>query len=116
LLVITPDGAIEYVNERKPLTAVNFDDLTGITLQVHGQSFSDSTSVTLQVWIDLHHRDGRKTKWRSTSFADNLQAVSLRSRPGLLTDRSRADQLPVLVPLAAAARFSPRLLQPVAAP
>jgi hypothetical protein len=49
LLVITPDGAIEYVNERKPLTAVNFDDLTGITLQVHGQSFSDSTSVTLQV-------------------------------------------------------------------
>jgi hypothetical protein len=75
LLVITPDGAIEYVNERKPLTAVNFDDLTGITLQVHGQSFSDSTSVTLQVWIDLHHREGRKTKWRSTSFADNLQAV-----------------------------------------
>jgi hypothetical protein len=40
-----------------------------------GHSFSDSTSVTLQVWIDLHHRDGRKTKWQSTSFADNLQAV-----------------------------------------
>jgi hypothetical protein len=77
LLVITPDGAIEYVSERKPLTAVNFDDPTGITLQVHGQSFSDSTSVTLQVWIDLDHRDGRKTKWRSTSFADNLQAVQL---------------------------------------
>jgi hypothetical protein len=54
---------------------VNFDDLTGIALQVHGQSFSDSTSVTLQVWIDLHHRDGRKTRWRSTSFADNLQTV-----------------------------------------
>jgi hypothetical protein len=75
LLVITPDGAIEYVSERKPLTVVGFDDLTGITLQVRGHSFSDSTSVTLQVWIDLHHRDGRKTKWQSTSFADNLQAV-----------------------------------------
>ena len=73
--MITPDGAIEYVNERKRLTVVNFDDLTGIALQVHGQSFSDSTSVTLQVWIDLHHRDGRKTRWRSTSFADNLQTV-----------------------------------------
>ena len=49
LLVITPDGAIEYTNERKPLTVVNFDDLAGITLQVHGSSFSDSTIVTLQV-------------------------------------------------------------------
>jgi hypothetical protein len=43
LLVITPDGAIEYVNERKPLTVVNFYDLAGITLQAHGSSFSDST-------------------------------------------------------------------------
>jgi hypothetical protein len=75
LLVITPDGAIEYVNERKPLTVVNFYDLAGITLQAHGSSFSDSTIVTLQVWIDLHYRDGRKTKWRSTSFADNLQTI-----------------------------------------
>jgi hypothetical protein len=75
LLVITPDGAIEYASDRKPLTVVDFNELAGITLQVHGSSFSDSTIVTLQVWIDLHHRDGRKTKWRSTSFADNLQAV-----------------------------------------
>lgn len=75
LLVITPDGAIEYTNERKPLTVVNFYDLAGITLQVHGSSFSDSTIVTLQVWIDLHYGDGRNTKWRSTSFADNLQTI-----------------------------------------
>jgi hypothetical protein len=75
LLVITSDGAIEYTNERKPLTLVNFDDLAGITLQVHGSSFSDSTIVTLQVWIDLHYGDGEKTKWRSTSFADDLQTI-----------------------------------------
>jgi hypothetical protein len=31
--------------------------------------------VTLQVWIDLHHRDGSKTKWRPASFADNLQVI-----------------------------------------
>ena len=29
----------------------------------------------LLVWIDLHYRDGTKTKWRSTSFADNLQTI-----------------------------------------
>jgi hypothetical protein len=75
LLVITPDGAIEYANERKPLTVVSFHDLAGITLRVHGSSFSDSTIVTLQVWVDLHYRDGSKTKWRSASFADNLQVI-----------------------------------------
>jgi hypothetical protein len=75
LLVITPDGAIDYANERQPLTVVNFYDLAGIALRVRGSSFSDSTIVTLDVWIDLQYRDGRKTKWRSTSFADNLQAI-----------------------------------------
>ena len=29
LLVITPDRAIDYANERQPLTVVNFYDLTG---------------------------------------------------------------------------------------
>jgi hypothetical protein len=75
LLVITPDGAIEYANERKPSTVVDFHDLAGIALRVRGSSFSDSTIVNLDVWIDLHYRDGRKTKWRSTSFADDLQTV-----------------------------------------
>jgi hypothetical protein len=51
LLVITPDGAIEYTSERKPLSVASFYDLAGITLQVHGSSFSDSTIVTLQVWM-----------------------------------------------------------------
>ena len=75
LLVITPDGAIEYANDRKPLTVVNFDDLAGIALQARGSSFSDSTIVTLDVWIDLHYRDSRTAKWRSASFADNLQTI-----------------------------------------
>jgi hypothetical protein len=75
LLVITRNGAVEYANERKPLTVLDFSELAGIALQVRGSSFSDSTIVTLDVWIDLHHRDGRKTKWRSTSFADNLQTI-----------------------------------------
>jgi hypothetical protein len=75
LLVITPDGAVEYVNERKPLTVINFHDLAGMTLRAQGHSFSDSSIVTLEVWIDLQYRDGRKAKWRSTSFTDDLQTV-----------------------------------------
>jgi len=67
LLVITPDGAIEYANERKPLTVVNFIDLAGIALQARGSSFSDSTIVTLDVWIDLHYRD-----WSCPAFVDTL--------------------------------------------
>lgn len=46
-----------------------------MTLQVAGQSFSDSSSVSLSVWVDLVHRDGRKEKWRSTSFANDLQTI-----------------------------------------
>ncbi|MZF85117.1 hypothetical protein [Streptomyces sp. SID5643] len=75
LLVITPEGAIEYKDERKPLTIVDFHELTGITLKATASTSSSSSFATLSVWVDLHHSDGTKTKWRSTSFADNLQAV-----------------------------------------
>lgn len=75
LLVITHDCAIEYTGERKPLTIVNFYDLTEVMLQVRGSTFSDSSFVNLSVWIDLNYRDGRKTEWRSKSFADNMQTI-----------------------------------------
>ncbi|MFF1445242.1 hypothetical protein [Streptomyces sp. NPDC058295] len=75
LLVITPDGAVEYANEGKPLTIVDFHALAGIALRVNGQSFSDSSSVSIAVWIDLTHRDGGKSKWRSTSFANDLPSI-----------------------------------------
>jgi hypothetical protein len=75
LLVITPDGAVEYVSSRNPVAAVDFDSLARIGLQVSGHSFSDSTIVTLDVWLDLHYRDGRKARWRSASFADRYETV-----------------------------------------
>jgi hypothetical protein len=31
--------------------------------------------VHLDVWLDLHYRDGRKSKWRSASFASQYQTV-----------------------------------------
>ncbi|MFD0142812.1 MULTISPECIES: hypothetical protein [unclassified Streptomyces] len=75
LLVITPDGAIEYKDEHKPIAIIDFYDLAEIALQVRGSSFSDSTIVNLAVWVDLNYLDGRKEKWRSESFADNMQTI-----------------------------------------
>ncbi|MFF7313489.1 hypothetical protein [Streptomyces sp. NPDC008137] len=75
LLVITPDGLVEYKDERKPLTIVNFHDLAGVTLKAAASTSSDSSFASLSVWVDLDYRDGTKGKWRSTSFGDNLQAV-----------------------------------------
>jgi hypothetical protein len=75
LLVITPDGVAEYVDSKKPVTVVDFDSLAGISLRVSGSTFSDSIQVRLDVWLDLHYRDGRKSKWRSASFADRYETV-----------------------------------------
>ena len=49
--------------------------LVDLTLQVRGSTFSDSRNVTLQVWLDLQLRDGRKVKWQTASFAGDLRAV-----------------------------------------
>jgi hypothetical protein len=46
LLVITPDRVIEYKDERKPLTIVNFHDLNGMTLKATA-STSSGSSLTL---------------------------------------------------------------------
>ncbi|MFC8915000.1 hypothetical protein ACGF5F_34035 [Streptomyces sp. NPDC047821] len=75
LLVVTPEGAVEYVSERKPPTVVDFSDVAGMTLRVSGQSFSDSTLVSLSVWVDLDHHDGRRTKWRSASFPNDYATI-----------------------------------------
>ncbi|MFD5230383.1 hypothetical protein ACFWJ5_18005 [Streptomyces qaidamensis] len=75
LLVITPEGAIEYKDERKPLTIVNFHELADIRLKATASTSSSSSFATLSVWVDLSYSDGMKAKWRSTSFADNLQAI-----------------------------------------
>ncbi|MGW7421881.1 hypothetical protein ACWGJB_17755 [Streptomyces sp. NPDC054813] len=75
LLVITLDGAVEYVSDRKPLEIVEFHRLAGVELRVHGSSFSDSTIVSLSVWLDLVSLDGEKTKWRSSTFPNDLKTI-----------------------------------------
>jgi len=63
------------VPAKKPVTAVDFDSLSGISLRVSGSTFSDSIQVRLDVWLDVRYRDGRKSKWRSASFADQYQTI-----------------------------------------
>jgi hypothetical protein len=69
LLVITPNGVAEYVDSKKPVASVDFEQLQSIRLRVTGSSFSDSTIVHIDIWLDLQYRDGRKSKWRSASFS-----------------------------------------------
>jgi hypothetical protein len=75
LLVITPEGVVEFVDNRKGLFVVDFDQLSDITLRVQGSSFSDSTIVNLSVWLDLHFPDGRKQRWRSSTFPNDYRTV-----------------------------------------
>ena len=75
LLVITRDGVVEYIDSKKPIAVVEFESLSRIGLRVSGSTFSDSIQVRLDVWLDLHYRDGRKSKWRSASFASQYQTI-----------------------------------------
>lgn len=75
LLVITPEGVAEFVDSRKGIQVVDFDQLSEIALQILGSSFSDSTIVHLNVWLELRYLDGRKTKWRSSTFADDYRTI-----------------------------------------
>jgi hypothetical protein len=90
LLVITLDGVVEYISSKKPVAVVEFKSLSSVRLRVSGSSSSDSMHVNLSVWLDVHDRSGRKSKWRSASFADQYESVQAfieawgvhRARPG----------------------------------
>lgn len=75
LLVITPEGVAEFVNNRTGTHILDFDQLAEVSLRVSGRSFSDSMIVNLDVWLDLRFRDGRTDKWRSATFADDYRTV-----------------------------------------
>ena len=59
LLVITPEGVVEFVDHREDLHVMDFDQLSEITLQVKGRPIGQFTA-TADVWLDLLFRDGRK--------------------------------------------------------
>jgi hypothetical protein len=73
---------------------VDFGQLAEITLRVQGHSFSDSTIITLDVWVDLRFRDGRKQKWRSSVFANDYRTIQAFLRPTGRTRRFAASADP----------------------
>jgi len=75
LLVVTPEGVVEFASHRSGLETVDFDHLSQVVLRVRGHSFSDSTIVNLDVWLDLRLRDGQTQKWKSSAFADDYRTV-----------------------------------------
>jgi hypothetical protein len=75
LLVVTPEGIVEFVDNRERLQVVDFDQLSDVALRIRGSSFSDSMIVHLDVWLDLRYRDGRKEKWKSSTFSNEYQTI-----------------------------------------
>jgi hypothetical protein len=75
LLVVTSEGVVEFVDNRKSIQVVDFDQLSEVVLQIQGSSFSDSTLVTLNVWLELRYLDGRKKKWQSSTFSRDYRTI-----------------------------------------
>jgi predicted PilT family ATPase len=75
LLVFTSDSVIEYVSEKSPVAAVFFPHLAEVTLHARATSHTDSTITHLRVWLDLRYGDGRKVKWTSATFDNDLRVI-----------------------------------------
>jgi predicted PilT family ATPase len=75
LLVVTTEAVIEYVSSKKPLATVFFADLASVALRAEATTTSDSMTAWLRVWLDLHYTDGRKAKWQSATFKDDLRVI-----------------------------------------
>lgn len=68
LLVITSDGVVEYISNKKPVAVIDFDQLLAIRLQVSAYA-GNGGLILLAVWLDLQCRDGTESSWRSASFS-----------------------------------------------
>ena len=72
LLVITPEGVVEFVDNRKGLFLVDFDQVSDITLRVRGSSFSDTrsstwTSGSISASVTAGSRSGNRRLSRMTT-------------------------------------------------
>ncbi len=75
LLVLTPEGVVEYSNSKHNLAVVDFFAVRDIALKVSGSSSSDSTLVSITLWIDIHYVDGSKDRWRPKARYDESYAL-----------------------------------------
>lgn len=71
LLVILPNGFVEYVSHRKPIISIPFAEIADIDLRTRttrttstNPSTGLSTTTTrTYFWLDLRYRNGRKERW-----------------------------------------------------
>jgi len=64
LLVVTPEGFVEYYLLRHPLNAISFAELKTIMVQVRANIRRNMSITRLRVWLELHHPDGRVERWK----------------------------------------------------
>ena len=76
LLIVLPQGFVEYISHRKPIQSFAFAEISNLALRVGTRRYSSTSynaatglSTTtyrtmVHFWLDLYYRDGRKGKWK----------------------------------------------------
>ncbi len=64
LLVVTPEGFVEYFLSRHSLNAVSFTELDTIMIQMSANIRRNMSITRLRVWLELHYPDGRVERWK----------------------------------------------------
>jgi hypothetical protein len=75
VLVITLDAAVEYTNDREPLSVMYFAWVAGASMRLRATTTSDSHSVRLRFWVDVRLTDGRTVQWKSATFPARIDVV-----------------------------------------
>ncbi len=75
LLVITPEGFVEYVRPDYPTVAIDFSDLASLALRVSASTNSGSSVATAHIWLDLNYRDGKTARWQPRANFGPTEAI-----------------------------------------
>ncbi len=72
VIVLLPQGFVEYVSQRKPIIGIRFAELAAVGLQQRSKRHNQSqqpgsplqSSARGKLWLNLHYHDGRQERWR----------------------------------------------------
>ncbi len=86
LLVVTPEGFVEYFLSRHSLNAVSFTALDTIMIQMRANIRRNMSITKLRVWLELHYPDGRVKKWKPKGMYGDNEDVIVQSIVTAFTD------------------------------
>ncbi len=86
LLVVTPEGFVEYFLSRHPLKAVSFTELDTIMVQMSANIRRNMSITRLRVWLELHYPDGRVVKWKPKGMYGDDEDLITQSIATAFTD------------------------------